>query len=381
MLEALLDPSDPYLIELNAANPFALAHKINIWRGGDIHFEQTGIAIIGICDQRFDGPNYGTHLAADAIRQELYKLASPRISPNLIDLGNVKSGRSKNDTLAALEAICEEVLANGYHCLILGGDEKTAIAPYRGLKSHENSIHLVHLCRKIEIDPHGLLYHLVKDEPSQLFNYTATGFQTYYTSADALNLMDKMMFDTLRLGEIRDDIKKTEPLLRGAHQLIFDFSAIKHSEAPGFYEPGPNGLQSEEACTIARFAGLSHTLSIFGLYNYNPTHDQNKLGAALLAQIAWFFIESWPHRIAESPEQTPEQFIKYEPAIKNNPYHLCFYKSKRSNRWWMLVKYPSESSGSNNAELYVPCTYQDYLSSLSDELPDNWLRYFQKISV
>jgi formiminoglutamase len=74
-------------------------------------------------------------------------------------------------------------------------------------------------------------------------------------------MMNKLYFDSYRLGQIRDNIQESEPIIRHADMLSFDFSAIKHSDAPANEVPQPNGFYSEEACQMMRYAGMNDKLN------------------------------------------------------------------------------------------------------------------------
>jgi formiminoglutamase len=68
----------------------------------------------------------------------------------------------------------------------------------------------------------------------------------------------------------------------------------------------------------------------------------------------------------------------YRTTSKNADEEIVFYKSLMSNRWWMEVPYPRERS-SHEGKFLVPCSYKDYQSALSEELPDRWLKTYQKL--
>ena len=45
---------------------------------------------------------------------------------------------------------------------------------------------------------------------------TNIGYQTYYNTQDSIDLINKLHFDSYRLGEIRQNIEEVEPSLRNA---------------------------------------------------------------------------------------------------------------------------------------------------------------------
>ncbi len=51
------------------------------------------------------------------------------------------------------------------------------------------------------------------EEPNNLYNYSNIGYQTYFTSQEEIDLMEKMFFDAYRLGDVGADITIAEPVL------------------------------------------------------------------------------------------------------------------------------------------------------------------------
>ena len=47
---------------------------------------------------------------------------------------------------------------------------------------------------------------IIMDQPNFLLNYTNLGYQSYLIAQEELDLIDKLHFDALRLGNILNDI-------------------------------------------------------------------------------------------------------------------------------------------------------------------------------
>ena len=47
---------------------------------------------------------------------------------------------------------------------------------------------------------------IILEKPYNLFNYTAIGFQTYFNSQEEIDLMEKLYFESYRLGDISKSI-------------------------------------------------------------------------------------------------------------------------------------------------------------------------------
>jgi formiminoglutamase len=94
--------------------------------------------------------------------------------------------------------------------------------------------------------------------------------------------------------------------------------------------------------------------------------------------MLWYFIDGFYHRKKDFPLQPKSQYLIYRASLKDNTHELVFVKSKKSDRWWMQVPYPTGVSGNERYHL-VPCQYEDYQIAVSGEMPDLWWRTYQKL--
>jgi hypothetical protein len=161
--------------------------------------------------------------------------------------------------------------------------------------------------------------------------------------------------------------------------ISFDLSAIRSSDARGNANATPNGFYGEEACQICRYAGMNDKLSSIGFYEFNPAYDSNGQTAFLLAQMVWYFIDGFYNRKKEHPMLPKSHYITYRANLKDGSHELVFIKSKKSDRWWMQVPYPTGLSKNERHHL-VPCRYEDYQLANSGEMPDLWWRTYQKLN-
>ena len=181
-----------------------------------------------------------------------------------------------------------------------------------------------------------------------------------------------------RLGEFTNDIAVAEPIIRNANMLSFDLSAIRSSDAVANANAGPNGFYGEQACSIARYAGLNDKLTSIGFYEFNPAYDRSSQTAMLLAQMVWYFIEGFYNRKHDVPLQPKSQYLTYRTSLKEGTGEINFVKSKKSDRWWMQVPYPTGLSKNERFHM-VPCRYEDYNTAVNGEIPDLWWRTYQKL--
>ena len=349
-------------------------------------FENAQIAIIGVKEDRKSINNEGCALAPDYIRKYLYRLFNGAYKTDIIDLGNIKRGFEVKDTYFAVSAVVGELIKNNILPLIIGGGQDISFANYLAYEQLGQIINIVAVDshfdlgkNESELTSNSYLSKIILHQPNILFNYANLGYQTYFVDQEAIELMKKLLFDVYRLGEVRADMEEVEPIVRNADMVSFDISSVRKSDAPGNKNSSPNGFYGEEICRIARYAGLSDKLSSVGFYEVNPIVDSDEQTVHLMAQAIWYFIDGFYNRKKDFPLKDKTDYLKYRVNIQNNKYEIVFYKSKKSDRWWMEVPCPTAMDKYERHHL-VPCSYNDYQAACREEMPDRWWQAYQKFS-
>ena len=352
--------------------------------------EGINIALVGVEDDRNSVNNSGCALAPDYVRQKLYLLYEGAYTTKIADLGKIKQGQTITDTYYALKTVVAELIKQDILPIIIGGGQDLTYAQYLGYETLEQKVDLVVVDSHFDLedDSHGeslettsasYLNKIFLHEPNYLFNFSNLGYQTFFVSQDSLRVMEKLFFDVHRLGELSGNIAAAEPIIRNANMISFDVSAIRSADAMGNHNATPNGLYGEEACQICRYAGMNDKLTSIGFYEYNPAHDYNSQTAVQLSQMIWYFIDGVYNRKKDFPLQPKSQYLIYKTSLTHEDHELVFVKSKKTDRWWMQVPYPT--GGSKNERFHlVPCQYEDYKTAVSGDLPDLWWRTFQKLN-
>lgn len=381
-------PLERSQFEISEEQKTVFGHKIRKYLQDGIFPEYSGteIVIIGVGEDRGAFRNDGCSDAPDRIREKLYGLKTAAHPYQIVDLGNVIPGMELQDTYAALTTIMVELIRQGIFVIILGGSQDLTYAQYVAYQKLEETVNIVSVDARFDLgstdEPIGAesyLGKIVLHEPNFLFNFSNIGYQTYFVGTDQVELMEKLYFDSYRLGQVHKDIEETEPIVRNADIMSFDISSIRQSDAPGNGNVSPNGLYGEEACQIVRYAGMSDKLSSFGLYEINPLFDNHEQTAYLGSQMIWYLIDGYYNRKKDVPLKSKTGFTKYHVALKEDGHEIVFYKSLRSDRWWMEVPYPNLKSRYHRHHL-VPCSYKDYETACNNEMPDRWWQAFQKLS-
>ncbi len=337
------------------------------------------VALFGVFDDRW-GKVAGVNPqnAYHQIREELYKLYHKFPGVTVADLGNLIIGNTVEDTISAVSTIVNELAEQGIVSIILGNNQLLGLGQYAGYDNISKYTEVAIFDNTVSIDMEDLVYRIITHEPNHLFNLNHLGYQTYLSDEEALTAFEKMHFDTMRLGLLRGNPDITEPCLRNSEVGIFDLACIKSADAPGSIRSSPNGISAEEACQIARYAGISPRMGSFGIYGCAPQENTNNTDQ-LTAQMIWYFLEGVLLRKDENPIKEQDKFLQYRTALNEGKHEIIFYKSKSSGRWWMEIPHPKNHK-ENTFPIVVPCSYADYQVAINNEMPDRWWRVYQKYS-
>ncbi|MGY8926341.1 MAG: arginase, partial [Flavobacteriales bacterium] len=211
-----------------------------------------------------------------------------------------------------------------------------------------------------------------------LFNYTSIGMQRPLVAKKNINLFDELYFDICRLGQLNDDFKVAEPLIRNSDLLSIDFKGLKSADTDGSKYPNANGISASQICQIAKYAGMSDKMSCVGIFDIHP--EQNNVASGLLAQIIWYFIEGVALRVGDFPIGSKKNYTQFHVHMDDFEEDLVFYKSNKSSRWWLEVRYNSEAGSKYDRHKMVPCDKEDYDNSLNNHVPDLWWKTLKKIN-
>lgn len=386
MIKEYIQPlSKSFVQSLDQGNSLkTLFHATHFFDGELPDLTQFDLAILGVNEDRFRPEYIGTGEAPNAVRKELYYLVKTRKPLRVLDLGNIVGGNSFSDTYFALSQVILELNKAKLFSVIIGGSQNLISAQYSGFQGLNPNMQVLVVDAKVDLqvaenpNEQNYLPKIISHEPEYLFNITQAGYQGHFVEPETYDAFEKMNFDLLRLGSLRGNIQTIEPYCRNANMFAMSLQAIRASDAPAQLKPSPNGFSSEEACQIARYAGLGNDLLSAGFFDLNPSQDRNNISASLVAQLIWYLLDGISNRKNEYPVAESKDYIIYHTTTRQMNQELTFYKSVLSNRWWMEVPYPNERS-KHDGKFLVPCSYQDYQTAQNDEIPDRWMKTYQKL--
>ncbi len=366
MLEHWLSPvqfNDKDFIDNLSKDDFGRNIAIHISKFTDL--KKVNIAILGVSEE-----------SSNRARKELYTMSYPFHQLRIADLGNLR-----NDDPSFIIPVITELLNSNILPIIIGRDTNHSFAQFKAYHELKKSTNLVCIDEKIQysysLSQPAYLNNILNLDQSNLFNLGIIGFQSHYTPDSLLGTMNENSFDLLRLGKVKRNLEDAEPIIRDADMLCFNLSVLKSSDAQGIERPSPSGIFSEDACKLCHYAGMSDKLTSIGIYGYQAEKDSNNQTAQLLAQLIWYFIDGYDHRKGDFPASM-DGLIEYIVELKHIEKPVTFWKSKRSGRWWMQI--PVKTQKEHERHRLLPCSYEDYLESCQDKLPDRLLNAYKRFS-
>lgn len=335
------------------------------------------IAVIGVLENR-GNKNQTEEVDLSHIRKELYSLFPGNWDASIADLGNILAGNSATDTYFALKNVVSSLIKKEIIPIVIGGSQDLTYALYRGYDDLEQMVNLVSIDNKFDfgkenevVSSNSYLTKIILEEPNNLFNFSNIGFQTYYNSQEEIDLIDKLFFEAYRLGDISNNIAIAEPVFRDADIVSIDLTSIQSSDSGNLTSFRPNGFNGKEICALSRYSGISDKVSLLGIFNHNNSKEES----VLIAQIIWYFIEGFHYRSSEYPFGSKENYIKYIIPLEEE---LLFYKSNKTDRWWIEIPFISNGNNKLKKSTLLPCSYDEYLTACNQEIPERWWKAQRK---
>ena len=382
-LSLYFDPIDDELVELSLSKA-NLGQSLHLYESRLPDLTGMEIALVGLQENRGTiSQSMGYSGAADAIRWKLYQLQKGTSTYRMADLGNLRSGPTREDTIQRIQQVLQYLIEKEVLPILIGGSHDLTLGQYLAYGEFERMVNMLVIDPQIDMGEAesangSFLGDIIKHHPNYLFQLMHLGHQSYLVSEDKQELLHSMYFEAIRLGTVREKLSQMEPIVRGADLLSFDVSAMSQSYAPGATQNLPFGLTGEEACQLCWYAGMSERLTSVGFHEYDADKDDdNGTTAFVIATMIWYVIEGFYHRVGEKDFQS-ENFLIYEVDLEGEPASIRFFKSRRTEKWWMEVPNPEGTQSVFLRNKMIPCSYEDYELALSGEIPSRWLSAFTR---
>jgi formiminoglutamase len=343
----------------------------SIYTDSAIQWNNADIVLVGVNDRRGKGLPMEID-DASCIRKQFYNLYSWHNDIAIADIGNIKLGKSLQDTYAALQEVVSEIIDAGKTVIILGGSHDCSLAQYYAYSKTKEPIEVTCVDATIDLSLEtpfrndNFLVEMLTEMPNYVKQYNHLGFQSYFVHPKMMDTLEGLRFDCHRVGKVREKMNEYEPYFRNSKMVSIDVAALQHAVMPCNLM-SPNGFAGDEACMLTKFAGASNQLSSIGFYNYDSTHDAHQLGAIQIAQMIWYFIDGKNELRKEKNIATQKDFFaEFNTAFAD--IQIKFFQNKENGKWWMEM--PDGS--------YIACNKKDYLLASQNEIPETWLRHQER---
>ena len=379
-LELLVPVKKETLLDLTLLPKQILGKNISI------HTQNTGlpelkgltIALIGLNEHRnsfFHNSSYNVN----QFRKVFYELYPGNWNLSIADLGDLPNGEKVEDTYFAIKEIGVHLKQMNIIPVFIGGSHDLMFPLYEVFQNFKQLVNIVSVDRSFDfsqedelISGRSYMSKIIMEKPNVLNNYTNIGFQSYYCAEQEKDLMEKLYFDSIRLGQVLNQPALAEPVFRDADVVSFDMKCLSWHAIADPLKGQPNGIDSRTICSLTRYAGISDRVSFLGFFEIpsTPMTDQ------LLAQMIWYLIEGVQLRFDEYPVNTRD-FLKYSVTLSDQI--MVFYKSDKSNRWWMELTNNSHLNNKTKSTTLLACTEKDYLDAMEDKIPERWYNAVKRI--
>ena len=379
-LELLVPVKKETLLDLTLLPKQILGKNISIHTQNNGLPELKGltIALIGLNEHRnsfFHNSSYNV----DQFRKVFYELYPGNWNLSIADLGDLPNGEKVEDTYFAIKEIGVNLKQMNIIPVFIGGSHDLMFPLYEIFQNFKQLVNIVSVDRSFDfsqedelISGRSYMSKIIMEKPNVLNNYTNIGFQSYYCAEQEKDLMEKLYFDSIRLGQVLNQPALAEPVFRDADVVSFDMKCLSWHAIADPLKGQPNGIDSRTICSLTRYAGISDRVSFLGFFEIpsTPMTDQ------LLAQMIWYLIEGVQLRFDEYPVNTRD-FLKYSVTLSDQI--MVFYKSDKSNRWWMELTNNSHLNNKTKSTTLLACTEKDYLDAMEDKIPERWYNAVKRI--
>ena len=376
-LDLLKPVSDNLLNELNENYLQGSIFKkldIHTSSNGLPNLESANVCVIGVNECR-NSFFQSAPQDLNSLRNEFYKLKFSNWKLSISDLGNLPNGNTVDDTYHALYEICKELLSKKIILVIIGGSNDLIYPIFKSFDSYTDKINIVSIDNQFDLYQESELVSgrtymnkIIIDDSNSLNDFTNIGYQRHLCSHDELQLMEKLFFEYISLGEISENNMKAEPIMRNSNIVGFDMKSLSFSASFDQTQGSPNGIDPRLACILSKYAGQSNKTNFLGLFELS----NNKVSSKLYSEIIWYFLDGVDKRIIEPNFDDAQTFNKY--IVQTSGRDIIFYKSKISEKWWMLI-----DTSKNKSSSYLPCLESDYLDALNDNIPIRWLKATKRV--
>jgi len=95
--------------------------------------------------------------------------------------------------------------------------------------------------------------------------------------------------------------------------------------------------------------------------------------------MIWYFIEGVNFRIKDDDFLIDGNYQKFTTLV--DLQELVFYKSIKTERWWIEIPFLEEINNKLKRHTLLPCTHKEYLEASNGVVPERWWKAYKKMLV
>lgn len=245
----------------------------------------------------------GAQDAPDAIRREFYRLTTFNIKKHVIDLGDLRSGNSLEESHEIMTSIVEQVLRDGKRIIILGGGGDISYANGRAMADVYGTEWWIGVNVDSRLDVRianernnsTQFRQLIEEKRLDPAYFYEVGFQSHFCSPIYYEYIRSLQVHRISLELLRSraqaDIELKEQIRQKfiGHSsslntfFSFDMQAVRMADAPGTTAPSPLGLTASEFIQLVKYAASLANTKIVEFNEVNPHFDVDNRTARLVA--------------------------------------------------------------------------------------------------
>ena len=175
--------------------------------------------------------------------------------------------------------------------------------------------------KKTQEGQYNFLNQIIGSKKDVLQSFSLIGYQGCFADPDLIKKLDSPKYSFYRLGKFKNNIQEAEPVIREAHMLSFDMGAVRLSDAPAGILGSPNGFYAEDACQLAKYAGMNDKLTSLGLYGFDMRKEKYDQTAQLIAQMIWYFTDGFYNRKKRHTEKEQPKLLYLQAGYERQDGH------------------------------------------------------------
>ena len=339
----------------------SLRHSITVYHKPKFKLKKERVALIGCNDGLLD-----------AVRPILYNFAGNFGDKHIVDLGNFKSLNPDHN----LQLIKDLIDAN-ITPVIVSSNATHLHAQIISYLKNKKKIHCSIIDESIPDQAQGLvdnrvLFPVATNKILWPDQFKVIGIQKHQTAAKKIQEAEGNNLRLIRLGKLKNDLTSAEPLLRDTNILGFNARVLKSSETNDNSNTSPSGLNIDQACQLMRYAGINEQIQFVNIFGFDDTFSPRPLTAQAIAQLLWYFLDGFFDQKGDYPIDK-RKLKSYVVDLKHDNLNICFWKSKRSGRWWVEVPRTKRRT------VLMPCSQKEYENCAAGILSDQLLEIFESV--